>query len=74
VRGTLYFKGVVSHYVNEVVVIHLLESIPTDLRDSQAMVILSGSSQYTKTLGIEWNTSTDHFRVKVTDELPPLSA
>ena len=49
----------------------VLENIPTDLRDSQATVILSGSSQYTKTLGIEWNASTDHFRVKVT-ELPPI--
>ena len=49
----------------------VLESIPTDLKDSQATVILSDSSQYTKTLGIEWNASTDHFRVKVT-EIPPI--
>ena len=49
----------------------MLESIPTDLRDSQATVILSHSDQYTKTLGIEWNASCDHFRVNVT-ELPPI--
>ena len=49
----------------------VLESIPTDWRDSQDTVILSDSSQCTKTLGVEWNTSTDHFRVKVT-ELPPI--
>ena len=49
----------------------VLESIPTDLRDSQATVILSDPDQYTKTLGIEWNASNDHFRVSVT-ELPPI--
>ena len=49
----------------------MLESIPPDLRDSQATVILSDSDQYTKTLGIEWNASSDHFRVNVT-ELPPV--
>ena len=42
----------------------VLESISTDLRKSD-------SSQYTKTLGVEWNSSTDHFHVKVT-ELPPI--
>ena len=50
---------------------HLYYSIPIDLRDSQATVILSDSGQYTKTLGIEWNVSRDHFRVNVT-ELPPI--
>ena len=40
------------------------------LRDSQTAVILSHSDQYTKTLGMEWNTSCDHFRVNVA-ELPP---
>ena len=50
----------------------VLESIPIDLRDSQATVILSHSDQYTKTLVIEWiNASYDHFRVNVT-ELPPI--
>ena len=50
---------------------YVLESIPTDLRDSQATVILSHSDQYTKTLGIEWNASCDHFRVNIT-QLPPI--
>ena len=49
----------------------VLESIPIDLRHSQPTVILSHSDQYTKTLGIEWNASCDHFRVNVT-ELPPI--
>ena len=49
----------------------VLKRIPKDLRDSQATVTLSDSDQYTKTLGIEWNASHDHFRVNVT-ELPPV--
>ncbi|XP_064396444.1 uncharacterized protein LOC135343372 [Halichondria panicea] len=49
----------------------VLKRIPKDLRDSQATVALSESDQYTKTLGIEWNASHDHFRVNVT-ELPPV--
>ena len=49
----------------------MLESIPPDLRESQTTVILSDSDRYTKTLGIEWNASSDHFRVSVT-ELPPV--
>lgn len=53
----------------------VLEGIPIDLRDSRARVVLPDSDsdpdQYTKTLGIEWNASNDHFRVSVT-ELPPI--
>lgn len=47
----------------------VLESIPPDL--TQTTVILSDSDRYTKTLGIEWNASSDSFRVSVT-ELPPI--
>lgn len=47
----------------------LLERIPSEWIDSQASVILTESDQYTKTLGIEWNSSNDHFRVCVS-ELP----
>lgn len=49
----------------------MLQSIPSKLRDSQATVFLSDSDQYTKTLGIEWNVSSDHFCVNVA-ELPPV--
>ena len=49
----------------------VLKDVPSELRDSQATVVLSDSDQYTKTLGIEWNASNDHFRVNVT-ELPPV--
>ena len=45
--------------------------LQVELRDSQASVVLSDSDQYTKTLGIEWNTTNDHFRLSVT-ELPPI--
>ena len=50
---------------------HVLNSIPSDLRDSQPTIVLADSDQYTKTLGIEWNASSDHFRVNVT-ALPPV--
>ena len=49
----------------------VLESIPIELRDSKATVVLSDSEHYTKTLGIEWNALSDHFRVTVT-ELPSI--
>lgn len=48
----------------------VLESIPIELRDSKAKIVLSEPDKYTKTLGIEWNASNDHFRVSIT-ELPP---
>ena len=49
----------------------VLESIPADLRDSQATVILSDPDWNTKILGVEWNASNDHFHVSVT-ELPSI--
>ena len=48
----------------------VLRDVPPELKDSQATIVLSEPDQYTKTLGIEWSASGDHFRVKVTD-LPP---
>ena len=47
----------------------MLESIPTELRDTHATIALSEPDQYAKTLGLEWNASTDCFRMSVT-ELP----
>ena len=50
----------------------VLESIPTDLRDSQATVICLILINTLNPWGyIEWNASCDHFRVNVT-ELPPI--
>ena len=45
----------------------VLESIPTELRDTNATIALSEPDQYAKTLGIEWNASNDCFRMSVTD-------
>ena len=49
----------------------VVESIPIELRDTHATIALSESDQYAKTLGIEWNASSDCFRMSVT-ALPPV--
>ena len=49
----------------------LLQHIPPDLLDSNSTYIASDSEGFTKTLGLEWNTSMDHFRLTVAD-FPPL--
>ena len=48
----------------------VLRSIPEDLSDSREIQTISETDEYTKTLGIEWNMSTDQFRLTIT-ELPP---
>lgn len=48
----------------------VLKNIPPDLRDYQATTVLSDSDQYTKTLGIEWDASSDRFRVNVSELSP----
>ena len=40
-----------------------IQSIAPKLRDSSPIITLSDSEQYTKTLGIEWNSYGDHFGV-----------
>ena len=49
----------------------VLEHIPPDLRDSQSMQQIPNPGEYTKTLGIEWNSSKDHFRLTIA-KLPPI--
>ena len=49
----------------------VLEHIPPDLKDLQLMQPIPNSGEYTKTLGIEWNASMDHFCLTVA-KLPPL--
>ena len=49
----------------------VLERIPPDLRDSQSMQQIPNTGEYTKTLGIEWNSSKDHFRLTIA-KLPPI--
>lgn len=49
----------------------VLKHIPPDLQDPQLMQPIPNHDEYTKTLGIEWNASMDHFRLTVA-KLPPL--
>ena len=49
----------------------VLEHIPPDLKDTSASQSLPAPDGYTKTLGIEWNSAMDHFRLTIAD-LPPL--
>ena len=49
----------------------VLQHLPPDLKDSQSMHTMPTSDEYTKTLGIEWNPSNDHFRLTVANP-PPL--
>ena len=50
----------------------VLSHIPSDLKDAPAIQSLPAPVEYTKTLGIEWNSSTDHFRLTIAN-LPPLN-
>ena len=45
----------------------VLQHVKPDLRDSQCTLSISDPDSYTKTLGIEWNSSNDHFRLTVAD-------
>ena len=49
----------------------MLQRIPPDLNDAQAVQSLPYPDEYTKTLGIEWNAGLDHFRLTIA-KLPPL--
>ena len=50
----------------------LLRVIPHDLRDTQTSLTISSSEEtYTKTLGIEWHSVLDHFRLSVSNHSPP---
>ena len=40
----------------------VLQDIPSDLRDSQSTLSVPFTEEYTKTLGVEWNSNLDHFR------------
>ena len=49
----------------------VLQHISPDLLYSNSTYVISDTEGYTKTLGLEWNTNMDHFRLTVAD-LPPL--
>ena len=48
----------------------VLEDIPEELRDTRDVQTNSEINEYTKTLGIEWNISTDEFRLTIAEALP----
>ena len=48
-----------------------LQHVPDDLKESQSLCTLPEAAEYAKTLGIEWNTVMDHFRLNIA-KLPPL--
>ena len=48
----------------------VLEQIPKELRDTVPTQTISGVNEYTKTLGIDWNVSTDEFRLTITELSP----
>ncbi len=49
----------------------VLKHIPSELTAAQSSHILPDPDMYTKTLGIEWNSFMDHFRLTIS-ELPSL--
>ena len=49
---------------------NLLREVPPELRDDQTSLTISDHDEvYTKTLGIEWHSVLDHFRLGVTSHL-----
>ena len=48
----------------------VLNHVPTDLQDQRSVQDIPGSEEYTKALGIEWNATSDHFRLTVARLLP----
>ena len=49
----------------------VLDAIPANLRDSQTSLTLSDTEDvYTKTLGIEWHSVMDPFRLDVSNHVP----
>ena len=43
----------------------VLERIPKELRDTRDIQTISEVNEYAKTLGIQWNISTDEFRLTI---------
>ena len=47
-----------------------LQHLSPNLKDSQSIQLLQDTTEYTKTLGIEWNSSLDQFRLTVSKLQP----
>jgi hypothetical protein len=43
----------------------VLDTIPDDLKEKHSVCTLPEDANYTNTLGVEWNTVMDHFRLKI---------
>ena len=43
----------------------VLNHLPAELKESQSTQIITEDDQYTKTLGMEWNSVTNNFRITV---------
>jgi hypothetical protein len=48
----------------------VLEEIPEELRDTRDVQTIFEINEYTKTLGIEWNISTDEFHLTIAESSP----
>jgi len=48
-----------------------IQDLPPDLKDAKSTQAMPSSEEHTKTLGIQWNASKDHFKLSVTGP-PPL--
>ena len=51
----------------------VLDDIPPDLREQQVVNVLPSAEGYSKTLGLEWNSHLDAFRLTISD-IPRLGA
>ena len=51
----------------------VLENIPQDLQVAQPLQSLPDPDHYTKTLGIGWNSQTDHFRLTISEFSPDVN-
>ena len=51
----------------------VLSNLPAELKDNQTEQALPACDQYTKTLGIAWNASKDHFKLTICKPPPPES-
>ena len=54
-----------------ILAIQLFYKIPPDLKDTKTSFTISDSKEaYTKTLGVEWYSIMDHFRLSVANHSP----
>ena len=45
----------------------VLKDLPAELKAMQTSCTIPDPSEYVKTLGIEWNSTSDHFRLTIAD-------